>query len=85
MAGQVSKGDSIAFIADPDEATGYLTPPGWLDHLHFGIRQGRRIDYPYGTMDARWMAGYTYAHPCSLGWLAPTAFIESDGDIESAN
>ncbi|UCD37041.1 MAG: M23 family metallopeptidase [Fidelibacterota bacterium] len=84
LSGAISQGDTIASIADAHEATGYTTPAGWIDHLHFGVRVGQREDYPYGTMDARWMAGYTYAHPCSLGWLDPSAFIASGGIIDSS-
>jgi murein DD-endopeptidase MepM/ murein hydrolase activator NlpD len=76
-SGQVSRGDVIAYIADDDEDGSGGDYPDWRPHLHFGLRKGSRADYPdYG--DARWMAGYTSAHPTQLGWLEPSQLIKEN-------
>jgi len=73
--GRVEKGEHIAYIGDTDE-NGSSPEYGQMHpHLHFGLRQGQRIDYPRSG-DTRWMAGWTYACPESLGWLAPSRFID---------
>jgi murein DD-endopeptidase MepM/ murein hydrolase activator NlpD len=74
--GGVKKGDVIGYLADDDEDGSGGAYPDWGPHLHFGIRQGSRFDYPESG-DDRWMAGYTYAHPTTLGWVNPTLFILS--------
>ena len=73
--GAVKMGDVIAYLADDDEDGSGGIYPDWGPHLHFGIRQGSRADYPSSDDDNRWMAGYTYVHPTTLGWLDPTDFI----------
>lgn len=73
--GGVEKGDLIAYIGNTDE-NGSSPEYGQMHpHLHFGLRRGQRIDYPRSG-DTRWMAGWTYTCPESLGWLAPSRFIE---------
>ncbi|UCH63726.1 MAG: M23 family metallopeptidase [Fidelibacterota bacterium] len=74
-SGEVQKGEVIGYLADDDEDGSGGTYPDWGPHLHFGLRQGSRADYP-DSGDDRWMAGYTVAHPNDLGWLEPTVFIE---------
>lgn len=75
VGGAVKKGDVIASLADDDEDGSGGDYPDWGPHLHFGIRHGKRSDYPSSNDDDRWMAGYTYAHPETLGWLRPSLFI----------
>ncbi|MEJ2749134.1 MAG: M23 family metallopeptidase [Anaerolineae bacterium] len=70
----VAKGDLIAYIGDSDE-NGSSSKYGEMQpHLHFGIRQGQRTDYP-ASGDWRWTAGWTYACPSEIGWLQPSQFI----------
>jgi murein DD-endopeptidase MepM/ murein hydrolase activator NlpD len=73
--GQVYKGDLIAYLADDDEDGSDGYNPDWGPHLHFGIRTGRRSDYPGGSGDFRWSAGYTYVYPTELEWLDPSDYI----------
>jgi murein DD-endopeptidase MepM/ murein hydrolase activator NlpD len=80
VEGAVKKGDVIASLADDDEDGSGGGYPNWGPHLHFGIRQGAREDYPSSDDDDRWMAGYTCAHPETLGWLRPSVFILSHQD-----
>jgi murein DD-endopeptidase MepM/ murein hydrolase activator NlpD len=79
-SGAVTKGELIAYLGDSSEngssaKYGRMTP-----HLHFGIRQGQRTDYPKNG-DWRWMAGWTYACPEEIGWLQPSRFI-SDTEVD---
>jgi murein DD-endopeptidase MepM/ murein hydrolase activator NlpD len=80
VEGAVKKGDVIASLADDDEDGSGGDYPYWGPHLHFGIRQGGRADYPSSDDDNRWMAGYTYVHPETLGWLRPSVFILTHQD-----
>jgi hypothetical protein len=73
--GLVKKGDRIAYLAYDDEDGSGGDYPDWGPHLHIGIRQGSKSDYPSSSGDDRWMAGYTVAYPTSVGWLNPTDFI----------
>lgn len=73
--GPVEKGELIAHIGDTDENGSSPKYGPMHPHLHFGLRQGQRIDYP-PSGDARWMAGWTYGCPESLGWLAPSRSID---------
>lgn len=73
--GYVVKGQLIAYIADDDEDGSGGGYPNWGPHLHFGIRQGMKDDYP-STGDNRWTAGHTYSYPSTLGWIAPSEFIK---------
>ena len=75
LQGDVVKGQRIAYLADDDEDGSGGAYPDWGPHLHFGVRSGRISDYP-DDGDSRWMAGYTMAHPTTLGWMDPTDFIE---------
>ncbi|MFC2134907.1 M23 family metallopeptidase [Bacteroidota bacterium] len=77
----VSCGDLIGFLADDDEdGSGEtfegFTYPYWAPHLHFGIREGKKSDYP-NTGDTRWEAGYTEVLPQTIGWYNPSAYILS--------
>jgi murein DD-endopeptidase MepM/ murein hydrolase activator NlpD len=76
IEGQVSMGERIAYLADDDEDGSGGDYPDWGPHLHFSIRQGVLSDYP-SSGDNRWEAGYTTAHPTTLGWMDPTDFIEA--------
>lgn len=78
--GEVRKGDVIAYLADDDEDGSGGGYPDWGPHLHFAIRQGSKSDYPPGSEDDRWMAGYTYSHPTTLGWLDPTDFMTAHSE-----
>jgi murein DD-endopeptidase MepM/ murein hydrolase activator NlpD len=73
--GDVYCGQLIAHLADDDEDGSGGSYPHWTPHLHFGIRQGMKDDYP-GNGDDRWMAGHTWSYPSTLGWIAPSEFIE---------
>lgn len=70
-SGNVSKGELIGYLADNDEDGG-----PWGPHLHFGIRNGQKSDYPSSGY-SRWMAGYTDVHPTNYEWEDPTSFIQS--------
>jgi hypothetical protein len=70
---EVSKGDLIAYLGDPDENGGSSKKP-LRPHLHFGVRAGQRNDYP-GTGEARWQAGWIKPCPQDLGWLQPSLVI----------
>jgi murein DD-endopeptidase MepM/ murein hydrolase activator NlpD len=83
-AGQVQRGDLIAYLADDDEDGSGGDYPDWGPHLHFGIRQGRISDYP-SDGDSRWEAGYTAAYPTTLGWLDPTDFINEHRGPDASN
>ncbi|MCA9935661.1 MAG: M23 family metallopeptidase [Ardenticatenaceae bacterium] len=72
--GPVAKGDLIAYIGDSDENGSSIKYGEMTPHLHFGIRQGQRTDYPKNG-DWRWMAGWTTACPSEIGWLQPSQFI----------
>jgi len=72
--GLVMKGELIAYIGDSDENGSSARYGEMVPHLHFGIRQGQRTDYP-ASGDWRWMAGWTYACPAEIGWLQPSQFI----------
>ena len=77
----ISCGDVIGFLADDDEdGSGEtfegFTFPYWAPHLHFGIREGLKSDYP-DTGDTRWEAGYTEAIPRTIGWYNPSAYMIS--------
>ena len=76
-SGAVLKGEIIASLADDDEDGSGGVYPDWGPHLHFSIREGVIFDYP-GFGDSRWSAGYTEAHPESLGWLKPSDFFEEN-------
>lgn len=69
-SGTVNKGDLIGYLADNDEDGG-----NWGPHLHFGIRKGKRSDYPSSGYN-RWMAGYTDKDPTLYNWYNPTNFIK---------
>ncbi|KQC13443.1 MAG: hypothetical protein APR63_00535 [Desulfuromonas sp. SDB] len=73
--GEVYCGQLIAHLADDDEDGSGGSYPHWTPHLHFGIRRGIKDDYP-GNGDDRWMAGHTWSYPSTLGWIAPSEFIE---------
>ena len=73
--GFVVKGQLISYLADDDEDGSGGAYPNWGPHLHFGIRQGMKEDYP-STGDSRWTAGHTYSYPSTLGWIAPSEFIK---------
>jgi murein DD-endopeptidase MepM/ murein hydrolase activator NlpD len=75
--GSVKKGELIAYIADDDEDGSGVDYWDWGSHLHFGIRNGSRYDYPGDASDNRFTAGYTFAKPTELDWLDPTDFIKS--------
>lgn len=67
-AGQVKKGELIAYLAEAEEAE------TMLPHIHFGIRMGQQQDYPvWGNW--RWMAGYTSCPPALVGWFYPSEII----------
>lgn len=72
--GPVAKGELIAYIGDSDENGSSAQYGEMSPHLHFGIRQGQRTDYPNGG-DWRWTAGWTYACPSEIGWMQPSQFI----------
>jgi len=73
--GRVEEGELVAYIGDSDE-NGSSPEYGQMHpHLHFGLRKGQRIDYPRSG-DTRWMAGWIHACPESIGWLAPSRFID---------
>ena len=72
--GPVAKGDLIAYLGDSDENGSSAKYGKIYPHLHFGIRQGQRTDYP-ASGDWRWTAGWTYACPSEIGWLQPSQFI----------
>ncbi|MCA9929184.1 MAG: M23 family metallopeptidase [Anaerolineales bacterium] len=72
--GPVAKGDLIAYIGDSDENGSSAKYGEMIPHLHFGIRQGQRTDYP-SSGDWRWMVGWSYACPTEIGWLQPSQFI----------
>lgn len=72
--GAVAKGDLIAYIGNSDENGSSPKYGEMVPHLHFGIRQGQRNDYP-SSGDWRWMAGWTTACPSEIGWLQPSKFI----------
>jgi murein DD-endopeptidase MepM/ murein hydrolase activator NlpD len=72
--GGVRKGDLIGYLGDGDEISDVIS---WMPpHLHFGIRDGSRSDYPGDSSDRRWTAGYTYAYPTDLGWHDPYDFLQ---------
>ncbi len=73
--GFVVKGQLISYLADDDEDGSGGSYPNWGPHLHFGIRQGMKDDYP-STGDSRWTAGHTWSYPSTLGWIAPSEFIK---------
>lgn len=75
--GAVSKGDLIAYLGDPDENGGSVENP-LNPHLHFGVRQGQRADYP-GKGEWRWMGGWIQPCPSEMGWLQPSAVIYNQG------
>ena len=70
---EVSKGDLIAYLGDPDENGGSSKKP-LRPHLHFGVRAGQRNDYP-GIGEARWQAGWIKPCPQDVGWLQPSLII----------
>lgn len=72
--GPVAQGELIAYLGDSDENGSSAKYGTIYPHLHFGIRQGQRKDYP-SDGDWRWMAGWTYACPAQIGWLQPSQFI----------
>ncbi|MCP4932910.1 MAG: M23 family metallopeptidase, partial [bacterium] len=72
--GSVAKGELIAYIGDSDENGSSIKYGELSPHLHFGIRQGQRTDYP-SRGDWRWMVGWTYECPSEIGWLQPSQFI----------
>lgn len=74
-SGQVKKGDLIAYLGDSDENGGTRENP-MPTHLHLGVRAGQRSDYPGGGQ-WRWMAGWIKPCPQDLGWLQPSAVINS--------
>ncbi len=78
--GAVRKGDLIGYLADDDEDGSGGSYPDWGPHLHFAVRSGSRADYPSTGDDNRWMAGYTYAHPTTHGWLDPSDFVLGHSD-----
>ncbi len=78
----VKKGDIIGFVANDDEDGSGGPYPEWPPHLHFGIRKGKKSDYP-GSGDNRWMAGYTIKPASSLGWLAPTKTIKEQSQFDN--
>jgi murein DD-endopeptidase MepM/ murein hydrolase activator NlpD len=73
--GTVRKGDLIGYLGDGDEISGVIEymPP----HLHFGIREGSRFEYPGDASDNRWTAGFTNGYPTMYGWFDPTDFIRA--------
>lgn len=74
-AGDVQKGDLIAYLGDPDENGGSPKRP-LVTHLHFGTRVGQRNDYP-GMGEWRWQAGWIKPCPQDLGWLKPSLVLIS--------
>jgi murein DD-endopeptidase MepM/ murein hydrolase activator NlpD len=72
-SGSVEKGDLLAYLGDPEENGGSAEQP-LRPHLHFGIRAGRRTDYP-GMGEWRWQAGWIKLCPRDLGWLQPSGVI----------
>ena len=72
--GAVAKGELIAYLGDSDENGSSAKYGEIYPHLHFGIRQGQRTDYPTSG-DWRWTAGWTYECPNEIGWLQPSQFI----------
>jgi murein DD-endopeptidase MepM/ murein hydrolase activator NlpD len=81
IEGIVKKGDLIAYLGDEDEITGTdrLLP----SHLHFGVRNGFKSEYPGDTNAEWWTAGYTIIRPEEYGWLNPTEFIKSHTSLEN--
>ena len=71
--GSVKKGDLIGYLGDPDENGGSVKHP-LRPHLHFGVRSGRRVQYP-GAGEWRWQAGWIKPCPQDLGWLQPSLVI----------
>lgn len=71
--GEVSQGDMLGYLGDPDENGGSAENP-LRPHLHFGIRAGQRADYP-GHGQWRWMAGWIKPCPADLGWLQPSEIL----------
>jgi murein DD-endopeptidase MepM/ murein hydrolase activator NlpD len=74
-SGTVEKGELLAYLGNPDENGGSAKHP-LRPHLHFGVRAGRRADYS-GLGEARWQAGWIKPCPTDVGWLRPTAVINS--------
>jgi murein DD-endopeptidase MepM/ murein hydrolase activator NlpD len=74
-SGTVEKGELVAYLGDPDENGGSAKHP-LRSHLHFGVRAGRRSGYS-GLGEARWQAGWIKPCPTDVGWLRPTAVINS--------
>lgn len=67
-AGEVKKGELIAYLGEAEEAGTMFS------HIHFGLRMGQKTDYP-SIGDSRWMAGYTFTRPELLGWFHPSKII----------
>jgi murein DD-endopeptidase MepM/ murein hydrolase activator NlpD len=74
--GVVKKGELIAHIGDSDENGSSRKYGQIYPHLHFGVREGERADFPRWG-DGRWQAGWTRACPGTIGWLSPSRFIDS--------
>ncbi|MCP4416854.1 MAG: hypothetical protein GY805_09540 [Chloroflexi bacterium] len=72
--GPVAKGDLIAYLGDSDENGSSAKYGTIYPHLHFGIRQGQRTNYP-ASGNWRWTAGWTYECPSEIGWMQPSQFI----------
>jgi len=77
----VKRGDLIAYLGDPDENGGSVDSP-LVPHLHFGIRTGQTLDYPYRG-EWRYMAGWIRLCPSDLGWLQPSVIITDQAIPES--
>ena len=67
---EVKRGDSIAYLGNPDENGGSAESP-LEPHLHFGMRAGQTADYP-SPGEWRFMAGWIRPCPHDLGWLQPS-------------
>jgi murein DD-endopeptidase MepM/ murein hydrolase activator NlpD len=65
----VRKGEPIGYLGDDDEDG---NPTGWVPHLHFGIRMGKKSDYH------DFLVGYYPDHPALHGWIDPGNFIENN-------
>jgi murein DD-endopeptidase MepM/ murein hydrolase activator NlpD len=73
--GTVQKGELLGYLGDSDENGGSRKYP-LRPHLHFGVRDGQRADYP-GMGQWRWQAGWVKPCPQDLGWLQPSLVISN--------